>query len=182
MGKSFCVKRPGSKSGAAAMPQPSHFACFCPLPHMWLGVWGTLLGYEKLHRKSWVVSSGKGTSAGCSWGLKWKQWQQQNTGILAHLCLVTSRPSAGAALGLGSPPDRSWEEADPGHKDTQVMRTLGGTRDVTCHVWLRSLCRFFGGNRSLDKFPGCSAHKQVSRPASRWQDRGSAIRRLGARL
>ena len=129
---------------------------------MWLGAWGTLLGHEKLHRKSWVVSRGKGTPAGRSWGLKWKQWQE-HTGILAHLCLVSSRPSAGAALGFRSPPDGSWEVVDPGHKNTQVRRrTLRGTSDVTCRAWLRSLCRFSWGNWLLDKFAGYSAHKQVA--------------------
>ena len=59
MGKSFCVETLGSKSGAAAMPESSHFVCLCPLPCMWLGGWGTLLGYEKLQRRSWAVGRGR---------------------------------------------------------------------------------------------------------------------------
>ena len=47
-------------------------------------------------------------------------------------------------------------------QDTQVMRRALGASDVTGHIWLRSLCRFFGGNRSLNKFPVYSAHKQVA--------------------
>lgn len=181
MGKSFCVETLGSKSGAAAMPESSHFVCLCPLPCMWLGGWGTLLGYEKLQRRSWAVGRGRHFCRLLS-GLEMKttrttKYRSLSSPLFGHLQAKCWVVVGGTWLRI-----TSWSllgGAAPGHTGDE---DTGGTSDIMCHVWLRRLCRFFGGNWWLNKFPMYSAHKQVSGAASRWQDRGSAIRRLGAQL